>query len=500
MERIAIKFNLLVMAMLVGLLLGCSSGSSTPDGDWDTEDLADLTDELPAVCVGVDCGPGECRVADGEAYCYCPEGYHQVGKVHCVADTIDGDDDLELEPEPEMDEEEETAFDEYELPILPNCDETDGETFPCYTDLDYTELNDEGLFRIANEPNWSFSIPHDVHRDWFAASIKPWEDAQGRAWGGYLVHLPTHRAMIVGDKKHALSFYRISDNGVSWGEAIDGWGYISHMSFSNFISKKMVIGYEWRSLFAFEQSGHFYWSEIIADNLNAPLHLFTFNAQGDKKRLDSLGLERDYGVMNFVVSDKYIAYQQLNERIIYIDRSTLEEHIVDDAPYLTDDVALWGDKVYWSDATDAAVKGLKCGFSVMEYDILTQTRRTVVDGTQVPEGSTGEDKQIGDVWENWLAYTDFGRSEAEETCRIANGRYYGGEIILHHLPTGLEWEITDNAGDDEIVRMWGRWMVWRHQWYSIYGMDLCKHPELKYYINQCPTYTGEPTLKTKKTK
>ena len=315
-------------------------------------------------------------------------------------------------------------------------------------------------------------------------------------YGGYLLHLPSRRAMLLGKKEETLSYFRISDDGVSWCDYIDDWGNVVYMAFNNYTSTRRDIGYDRFALDVFESNGSLYWSEGSVTNYNSPLHLYTFNAQGEKQRLDNLGLDRDHGVMEFAVSDKYIAYQQLNTRTLYIDRTTLEEHIVDDAPYLTDGVALWSDKVYWSDATDAAVKGLKCGFSVMEYDILTQTRRTVVDGTDVPEGSTGEDKQIGDVWENWLAYTDFGRSEAEETCRIANGRYYGGEIILHHLPTGLEWEITDNAGDDEIVRMWGRWMVWRHQWYSIYGMDLCKHPELKYYINQCPDYTGEPTVKT----
>jgi len=475
------------------LLAACSSGSTTPDGDQDTEDLADLTDELPAVCVGVDCGPGECRVADGEAYCHCPNGYHQVGKVHCVVDAEDGDKDPE--PEAEQDEErEELSFDEYELPILPNCDETDGETFPCYADLDFTELNDEGLFRIASDSNWTFATPHDVRNDWFGAFIRPWRDLEGRPYGSYLVHLPTHKALLLAPSANNGSYIRISDSGTAWQEVNleNQYGSFIYMDFQTFLPHKIYSEYDALPKLLIENGGHYYWTENLLSNVNSYFHLYTLNDLGEKQRLDNLGLDRDKGIERFEITTEYLAYNQLNERIIYIELATYEEHIIDDAPYLAYDVSLWGDKVYWSDATDAPENDKDCGFSIIEYDISTKIRRMIVDG------SMGVDKWLGNVWENWLVYADFGRAGERGTCRIWDqSDDYSGEIVLHHLPTGLEWEITDNEYNDEIVRMWGRWMIWKYSRNTIHGMDLCKHPELKYYINQCPDYTGEPTVKSK---
>ena len=163
------------------LLLGCSSSPATPDGDWDTGDLADLTDELPAVCEGVDCGPGECRVADEEAYCSCPEGFHQVGKVHCVVDAEDGDKDPELDeyesPETggeEIDIDPDNAMDpDTEMEEMTDANETDREIIDA--GLTWVSIPG-GTFRMGCVPQDGNCYADEVPRH--AVVVSPFEMTQ----------------------------------------------------------------------------------------------------------------------------------------------------------------------------------------------------------------------------------------------------------------------------------------------------------------------------------
>ena len=143
--------------------------------------------------------------------------------------------------------------------------------------------------------------------------------------------------------------------------------------------------------------------------------------------------------------------------------------------------------IFWNSLRYA--ENTDCGYSILKYDLETGEETIFKQSTGL------DDWLVWDIWEDWLVYTDYSKGggviEEADKCRYVGA---DGDLILHYLPTGEEWNLTDIEKPQEQAAMWGPLIVWKDSRHAerppwnisnVFGVDLCMHPELKSRFEAC---------------
>ncbi len=212
-------------------------------------------------------------------------------------------------------------------------------------------------------------------------------------------------------------------------------------------------------------------------------HLYSLDGAGKEIQID----QSASGVSLFTVSEKYIVWVNGLKELIRFAISDGTETVLASFNYPVGTMAQWEKDFYISDLNNSPDPGSFCGVSIYKYDLDTSE----VTPFKLNEGYI--DYFVDDVWEDWLLFTTCNEGgvgdDSQDTCCLKQGL---GDVYLRYLPTGEEWNLSNSFGDQVLARMWGPLVVWRDgrnresgHGNALYGIDLCKHPELKSRFSEC---------------
>jgi len=240
--------------------------------------------------------------------------------------------------------------------------------------------------------------------------------------------------------------------------------------------------------------GQVYWldNRLVPDGEN--YHLYTLDKNGKDIRVDQYS-NTGLGNLYDVYEDKIVYVYPMQDpyyKIILSTRNgdTFDERIVAELPssYSVLQAVLWETKLYWTDRRQAPdLNGPTCGYSIVEYDLEENTVKVIVDGST-------SDKWLDDVWNNWMVYTDWreGGGLGEYEFCVGSAK---SDVYLRYLPTGEEWNLSHAVGNQLDARIWNNLVIWKdgredpdftgNTRKDLYGVDLCKHPELKTRFPGC---------------
>ncbi len=502
-----------VMFLLLLWILACSSESGeTSDGDKD--DVACRNDaDCPE---GSTCFSGVCRVpCESDRDCpavlplcgsdgYCVEASSSDGDdTEHESDpdgdsSMDGDFDPDSDDEPDGDVDPDSEVDgdiEYEEDIdwpefehdrdfsmLSACE--DPAVAPCLQDIPFRYIDDEGRFLLgATGADWIHGF--DLWENWIVfyhdLDTNVDEPVDGTFVFDYL-----SRTMV----KIVEEEYNSFNPGI-------GNGYIVVKKYAPYDSGEelpFVFLYkisleDFQTVFSLETESFkdipklmgddLYWHGTSVEEEPYGWRIWSLDADGQSISVDT----QDYYHMTtgYSVGEDYLAIINNVYRITVTDRESLEERIISEKEISGEirRVAVWGKDLYWSDLR-LNPGSISCGLSIIHYDLDTD-EETVLKAYDTDDGV---DYAVSDVWEDWLVYEDYSEGAEENRCLYTNGN---ADIILRHVPSGDEWNLSPHEGYQLEAKIWGHLVVWLsktdHQ--TIGGIDLCLHPEIKSRFPGC---------------
>ncbi len=506
---------LLIVFMLWGLV-SCSDssndhvdGDSIQDGDSEVEQTD--VDNIPSACKDIDCSPGTCKAVNGYAACECPEGYEVFEKTNCRSiggdsdSTSDGDEDSSSDGDRDHDRDsidgdiDSDACDgdvewERDLSRFLPCSTQTGP--PCIHDYPFTWIDDRGTFRIGPSGMISNGGP-DVWNNWivFRSAIS----VVSSDIFLLLFDYESEKTVRLGDN-HSGVYASIRDGQVYWNYVIGAPDYrqdvyceMRKTTLDRITSTSVSTtgSYKMRSK-TFRNQVYWLDDRLVPGGEN--YHLYTLDANGQDIRVDQY---RNTGLGNY--------YDVYENRIVYVlpmqdpyfkiilstrDGDSFDERVIAELPYSyrVYQVVLRKNKLYWTDRCQASdLSASHCGFSIIEYDLNTDVQRVLLDGNQA-------DKRVNDVWEDWMVYSDWREGGGSGDTEFCAGSAKS-DIYLYYIPTGEEWNLSHHEGRQDNASIWKNIVVWRDgreqpdNLFSppedLYGVDLCKHPELKTRFPGC---------------
>ncbi len=490
-----------LFAGLFILLVACSgSPDSPPDGD------GEATSELEAdPCSGaaVDCTPGVCVAKNGQASCDCPDGYMPVryscesvsdGDTDFPDGDLPGDGDMECE-ETDRDADPEEAEDNIcdHLPTdgpfagLPCCG-VEAMVFPCISDLPIVQTDNQGGFRIGATDNNNL-FPLGVWNEWILVTYS----STHYQTGSYICNYYSGLCSLLTDEAASLNG-SIRDNHIIW-EEIEEWteGQTQKRGslWSSPLDKIQRIQVSDSITAKFTQhiyGDRFYWIGRNRVEDDPTGHVYTLNEQGQEEHLD----QASGSVATFTVYDNMLTLLNGANQLIRLNLDDRSETLIHDYAYAVGNLAQWGHTLYATDLSNSPNPFSHCGVSIITYNLDTLER------TPLKQNDGEREYWVEDVWEDWMVFVTCNEGAADdpnETCCESSGM---GDIWLRYLPTGEEWNLSDAFGDQVGARMWGPLVIWRDgrnridgKGKALYGIDLCKHAELKSRFSECASEIGQ---------
>ncbi len=414
----------------------------------------------------------------------CQEGFvYRNGK--CIPDGNTDEDQpvTEIDKDPDLDpDEQEIEPGETPFSHLSFCPNNDG-PFPCRTNLPFEYTNDKGEFRFGS-PAGLFQNGIDVWENWI---VFHWNRDDGIETHGLFLFDYTTKTFVL------LSSYSlwpgIADNRVVWldydatGEVEEDRDILCQSSL-NRITREVLSTSISMKYYPTASGKRTIWKDNRDFNSEYYFNLYSFNDSGEEIKVDSIG---DLGVDRYAVHGNKVAYAvKPYYSLALIDYDTGHERIVSENAVARFRIVMSDKYIFWNSLRYA--QNTDCGYSILKYDLETGEETIFKQSTGL------DDWLVWDIWEDWLVYTDYskgGGSVGFERCRYTDA---DGDLILHYLPTGEEWNLTDIEKPQEQAAMWGPLIVWKDSRHAerppwnisnVFGVDLCMHPELKSRFEAC---------------
>lgn len=502
----------LAFLLLVILLLGCS-GESPPadpvDGDGEPSD-GDVTD--PCAGAAVNCAPGVCEATAGKARCVCPAGY-RAERYTCVpAPEPDGDGET---PDPPDGDGEEDAPDGDTPPDgdadgdqtgIPAC-RIENDVFPCRTRLPILDTNEQGEFWIGGEGTRNPYFGAGVWENWVLADIRTSSDFIDVGGGIFVIDMRTREAFKICHQStgECGGLPNIRDGFMIWRRLIERISDDSTVSQINRVDLATMTNEELTDSYSAKESLRLWGSRPFWLDSRVRLGrwgygIFTLNEAGEEVRVDQVSGRE--GAYEFNILNNRIVLPTFYGPIGILDLDTQTHHFLDVPTTVCrhNKPKMSGSRVYYSDNRNEPSGNARsncCWFSLYQYDLETDTETVIRDNTD------GKDYLFEDVWEDWLLYSYYNEDNYVNPSR-PEWKYCGlngaaGDLYLRYLPTGEEWNLTNQIGNQKLARMWGPLVIWidtRNNLRPIfsgahlYGLNLCKHPDLKDRFPQCAEREG----------
>ncbi len=450
----------LFLLAMVGLA-ACSDSDEDYQGDRD-----EITDNPPQQTEEED------RCQEGFVY----QGGKCVPELNTDEDRGVADQDSDLEPDEVDVEPGETPY-----AHLLGCPSNDG-PFPCLVNLPFEYTNDKGEFRFGS-PAGLFQNGIDVWENWivFHWNRKDYKEFHGLFLFDYL----TKTFILLSD--YSL-WPGIGCNQIVWVDydknlAAENNGKLFQSDLSRIEKKSLsqTISYKKSPKIT---PNRVFWIDNREFGTEYNYNLYTFNEFHEEVKVDSIG---NGGIDRYAVYGNKVAYAMYPDRsLVLVDYDTNIQKLISQDAVADFRVVMSEKYIFWNSLRYA--ENTDCGYSILKYDLETGEETIFKQSTGL------DDWLVWDIWEDWLVYTDYskgGGAEGFERCRYTDA---DGDLILHYLPTGEEWNLTDEHGPQEQAAMWGPLIVWkdsRHDlsppWRlsNVFGVDLCMHPELKSRFEAC---------------
>ncbi len=414
----------------------------------------------------------------------CQEGFvYRNGK--CIPDGNPDEDQpvTETDKDPDLDpDEKEIEPGETPFSHLSFCPSNDG-PFPCRTSLPFEYTNDKGEFRFGS-PAGLFQNGMDVWENWI---VFYWNRDDGEENKGlFLFDYLTKTFIIL--TRYSI-YFSIRDNRIVWLDPHQDSTSNSpkksiFQSFLTYIVKERISNTSTDKIRPKITGDATYWNDYREFGNEYNYNIYTFNDNGEEIKVDSIG---DLGVDRYAVHGNKVAYAvKPYYSLALIDYDTGHERIVSENAVARFRIVMSDKYIFWNSLRYA--QNTDCGYSILKYDLETGEETIFKQSTGL------DDWLVWDIWEDWLVYTDYskgGGSVGFERCRYTDA---DGDLILHYLPTGEEWNLTDIEKPQEQAAMWGPLIVWKDSRHAerppwnisnVFGVDLCMHPELKSRFEAC---------------
>jgi hypothetical protein len=478
----------------------CSSSETLiPDGDTPTDGDSEVLDgDTSDPCTGaaVDCAPGSCEAREGKPFCICPENYH-AERYNCVPDDPPDGDNESMDGDTPIDGDMADGDGADGDDDIPNCTAANN-VFPCRANLPL-EVNEEtGEFSILVESSRGYSV--DVWENWAVAIIGINNEYFSPGGGAFLINLTDHRVYKIGDQHKLGADPLINDSHVIWAE-VDTKGTTSTsdddadlflLDIETMQIRQITTSRTQKHEFAYEHP-HPYWLDHRNRIGRDGNPLYSLDAEGNEIRVDNMITGE--GIADYRVFGDTIAYVTGDSHIGVIDRANSTWRILP----VTSDVfyrywpELWGNLLFYSDGRERpeGQSYAECWLSLYQYNLETN------EETVIHKNTDSKDYMIEDAWEDWVLFSYYaeGHSSSDnpdwQYCASANA---DGDLFVRYLPTGEEWNITNHIGNQHYASMWGAHVVWLDTRENLnptygsgnfYGVDLCKHSELKSRFAEC---------------
>ncbi len=415
----------------------------------------------------------------------CQEGFvYRNGK--CVPDGNPDEDQpvTETDKDPDLDpDEKEIEPGETPFSHLSFCPSNDG-PFPCISNLPFEYTNDKGEFRFGS-PAGAFQDGRDVWENWIAFY---WNRNDGEEKNGLFLFDYLTKTFII--LTHYSIFFDINENRIVWldphQDSTSGTPKKSIFQSSLiYIEKKRISNTSTDKIRPKIAGEKTYWNDYREFGNEYNYNIYTLNNSNEEVKVDSIG---NLGVDRYAVHGNKVAYAvKPYYSLALIDYDKEYEKVISEDAAAKFKIVMSDKYIFWNSLRYA--ENTDCGYSILKYDLETGEETIFKQSTGL------DDWLVWDIWEDWLVYTDYSKGggviEEADKCRYVGA---DGDLILHYLPTGEEWNLTDEHGSQEQAAMWGPLIVWKDSRHdvsppwgvsNVFGVDLCMHPELKSRFEAC---------------
>ena len=501
MKRIHFKIFCAAGAAIALLLFAPSCGDSPQYSNGDAEaaleDGEGSEQDIGAdPCSHIDCYPGVCQRFNGEALCDCPTGYVVENKTRCRGINEEGDGDqahTETDTEPEKDIEGETEIEESGCGVFKPGDPFSGlcpcdyskNNFPCLVNMPFTYTNEEGEFRIGPEGSTGL-FGKEIWNEWIAFYFYNINQNDIIGPSGIFVHNYVKNQTAQLSPVEIANFDVSIRNGrVIWTEKGEpGIDNLVQVTLDRFERTLLSKGPTRKFDVELPDDGKVFWRGRLNSEPEGNNQVYSLDISRSETRIDKSGT----AVYIITAENDTLIYLNDYKQLYAIALSSGQEQLLISQDSYIVSAKLSNKILYYSDLSLTTSTQYDCGISIWKYDMESGNKSVI----KTAPGN--HDYGIEDVWENWMVFDtcDEPQPEDKNTCCL-----YGSgnaDVYLRYIPTGEEWNLSKQAGDQRLSRIWDHLVIWldsrKQDNYTypvndLYGIDLCKHPQLKDRFPSC---------------
>ena len=492
-----------ILILLTTFLASACSGEDTAPDDGDTDAVDSSSDgdsnvdgdtETIDPCAELQCSPGgEClKRKNNVPYCFCNSGYHANNdSTQCLLNETDGDAEVDKDIDWDYDT---TACNPASTPWpnLPCCNTDGSGPRPCIIDLEFEYTNEIGEFTLGFRDArylYSFDINGEMIIFVQNSETEPYKGGvkifDYKSKTGVMVEDNSNKTKIrFSSISNTMAYYAKRDHYIVDTESmVISADYLYEVDLIT-MQNKMVEDTESERDLLDSTGEKVCWLDNRLSPEELSYHIYSFTIDGTTaERLDLLS---EAPATEFDVYGDSMLYSIGYSAMVLKNFETGVETLLTDTPQEMYYPRISDKYATWYDLSTSISTYNGCGKSLVLYD------REKEKVEYFKKSSGLDDHAALDLWEDWMLYYECHDGiSGQEHCCDSNA---DGDIYIYHFPTQQSWKLTDSPGARHLAKMYDHLIVWadgrnnpdvRTQAFDFYGIDLCRHPELKDYFESC---------------